>query len=473
MNSKTNWTRRQVLRGTGVAIALPWLETFAPRKAYAQSVKKRFMTLYFPNGTAEFWRPTGEGAGAAWKLSPILEPLLPVKKYLTVLSGINNTAPFGGNRSPGPQHATLAATTFTGVKPTGTTNGISIDQVIAKLIKGPSLPSLEVGLSTLDSYTDGLPAPHSRSMSWASATQPLYKVVNPQAVFDRLFVDGPKPPSNMMPVNDPDTMKRKALKQSVLDFVIEGSKKLQTQLSRSDRVKADEFLTSVRDLETRVKNESMQVGPQAECKVGTRPPEPYAVRAVPANYSRENHSNIMIDLVVMAIQCDITRVVSFMLDDARSDFAYTFLKARNFTLAGSTEAAGNVSNGNIGTGLAGYHGLQHAGDTNNGFATIGYWNALKASQIAQRLAAIQEGDSNVLENSVIVFGSGMHGGNHRGDNIPIALLGSGGKVLKNDFNLLDLTAEMCNVHLTILQKVFGGTDQAFGASTGIMPSLLA
>ncbi|HEY0712479.1 MAG TPA: DUF1552 domain-containing protein, partial [Polyangia bacterium] len=90
----TNWSRRQVLRGTGVAIALPWLETFAPRKAHAQAaVKKRFMTLYFPNGTAEFWLPTGQGAGDAWKLSPILEPLLPMKKYLTVLSGINNTAP--------------------------------------------------------------------------------------------------------------------------------------------------------------------------------------------------------------------------------------------------------------------------------------------------------------------------------------------------------------------------------------------
>jgi hypothetical protein len=460
-----------MLKGLGVALALPWLETLAPRSARAQAAGtiKRYVMLYFPNGTAEFWRPSAAGAGDAWKLSPILEPLAPVKQYLSVLSNVSNYAPFGGHVEP--SHSNCAASTWTCVKAGGDgkkNNGISVDQVISNRIGGASmLPSIQVGLSTLDSGTDGLPAQHSRSMSWKSASEPLYKTVNPQAVFDRL-VSG-IPTANGAP--DPAAVQRRALRRSVLDYVLESASGLQKKLSVSDRARLDQFLTSARSLEKRVAEPSMQAVAMAACAPGTRPTESYAVGNVPQGYSRETHAGLMIDLVTMAIACDVTRVVSFMLDDARSDFVYNFLIERKFTDTGSTPGTAKVG---------GYHGLQHAGDRNNGFATIGWWNAQKAADLASKLLAIQEGDSgNALDNTVITFASGMHGGNHDAQNLPIALIGGGGRnaqstVLKtNQHFAFSSEQRLADVHLTLMQQVFGCPDASFGASAGIIPDLLA
>jgi hypothetical protein len=459
-----------MLKGLGVALALPWLETFAPRTARAQSAGaiKRYVALYFPNGTAEFWRPSAAGSGDAWQLSPILEPLAPVKQYVSVLSNVSNYAPFGGHVEP--SHSNCGASTWTCVKPGGdgkANNGISVDQVIANRIgTGTVLPSIQIGLSTLDSSTDGLPGQHSRSMAWKSATEPLYKTVNPQAVFDRL-VSGIPATNGSMP--DPAAERRRALRKSALDYVLESAGDLQKKLSTSDRARVDQFLTSVRNLEKRVAVPSMQVT-SANCSPISRPPESYGVGNVPQGYSRETHAGLMIDLVVMAFRCNITRVVSFMLDDARSDFVYDFLTERKFTDTGSTAGTAKV---------AGYHGLQHAGDRNNGFATIGWWNAQKAAQLASKLMAIEEGDAgNALDNTVITFASGMHGGNHDAQNLPIALIGGGGRtaqgtVLKTNQHFAFANEHrLADVHLTMIQKVFGGPDASFGASAGIIPDLL-
>ena len=463
-------SRRTALRGLGVALALPWLETLAPRTARAQaaSAVKRYVMLYFPNGTAEFWKPTGAGAGNAWTLSPILEPLAPVKQYVSVLSNVSNYAPFGGHVEP--SHSNCAASTWTCVKPSGSgsaNNGISVDQVIANHIGTSNpLPSIQVGLSTLDSSTDGLPGQHSRSMSWKSATEPLYKTVNPQAVFDRLVAGIPTPAGV---TQDPAAARRRALKKSALDYVLENASGLQKKLSVSDRARLDQFLTSTRDLEKRVADPAMSSTAVA-CTPIARPTAVYSVGNVPQGYSREAHAQLMMDLVTMAVKCDITRVVSFMLDDARSDFVYDFITERKFTDTGSTPGTAKV---------AGYHGLQHAGDRNNGFATIGWWNAQKASELASRLLAIEEGAAgNALDNTVITFASGMHGGNHDAQNLPIALIGGGGKtaqgtVLKTNqhFDFANET-RIADVHLTLIQKVFGGSDASFGASSGIIPELL-
>ena len=465
--------RRQVLRGAGVALALPWLESFAPRTARAQAAvapARRYVMLYFPNGSADFWHPSGQGTGDGWKLSPILEPLAPVKPYLSVLQNVSNYAPFGGHVEP--SHSNLGAATWTCVRPSGPQNGnsgISVDQVIANLIGSATpFPSLQVGLSTLDSYTDGLPAQHSRSMSWRSASEPLYKVVNPQAVFDRLVSGGAAPAAGS--TVDPAALRRRALQKSALDYVLGSATTLQARLGADDRQRVDQYLTSVRSLEKRIAAPSAQPPASGCARVG-RPASPAAVGNVPAGYSRDSHATAMIDLVVMALQCDLTRVVSFMLDDARSDFVYDFLKERTFTDAGSTAGTNPV---------AGYHGLQHAGDRNNGFASIGWWNAQKAADLAGKLAAISEGAAgNLLDNTVITFASGMHGGNHDAGDIPLALIGGGGKVggktvLKTNsyFNFAS-EQRLADVHLTIIQKVFGGQMPSFGASAGIIPELLA
>jgi hypothetical protein len=181
------------------------------------------------------------------------------------------------------------------------------------------------------------------------------------------------------------------------------------------------------------------------------------VNATPVGYNRGMHATLMIDLTVMAIQCDITRVVSFMLDDARSDFVYNFITERKFTATGSTPGTAPVG---------GYHGLQHAGETNNGFATIGWWNAERVNELATKLDALKEGSGTVLDNTVISMLSGMHGGNHDGLDLPIALVGSGGGVLKTNQYLNGNGKNLADMHLTIINKVYGGTMASFGKPMG-------
>jgi hypothetical protein len=464
-------SRRVFLRGAGVALALPWLESLAPRRARAQQAPapRRYIALYFPNGTADYWRPSGAGAGDAWTLSPILEPLAPVKPYLSVLTNVANYATFGGHVEP--SHSNCCAATWTCVQANGDgkeNSAISVDQVVANRVGSATLlPSLQVGLSTLDSYEDGLPGQHSRSISWKSAGEPLYKVVNPQAVFDRLSTSAT---SNAGAADAIAAMRRKALNKSVLDYVLEGASALQRKLGTSDRKKLDQYLDSVRSLEKRVADPSMQVA-MGSCSSGERPDATYTVGNTPPDYDRGAHAALMIDLVVMALQCDRTRVVSFMLDDARSDFVYDFIKERKFSDTGSVEGDNTVG---------GYHGLQHAGDKNDGFATIGWWNAQQAAALAGKLAAIDEGEAgNLLDNSVITFACGMHSGDHDPGDLPLALIGGGGKtaggtVLKRDQHVMfNDEQRLADVHLTLMQQVFGCPDTAFGSSSGILADLLA
>ncbi len=478
-----NWSRRQVLKGAGVALGLPWLETFAPRTARAQVAagRKRFVALYFPNGAAEYWHPTGAGSGDAWQLSPILEPAAPIKQYMTVLQ---NVGYHPGLRMCNPNHSQLCAGLWTCTQPdfnpAVSRNATSVDQLIAGAIGGAtSLPSLQVGCSTMNSYADTHHPAHSRSISWASPTQPLYKLVNPQAVLDRLMgstVMPPTGPGNTMPPVDPVAVRRRAQRKSVLDYVMDNANGINPRLGAGDRSKVDEFMTSVRSLEKRVSEPEMVGMIGAGCTPRTRPTETFGVAAVPTGYNREKHVVLMTDLVALALQCDKTRVVSYMIDDARSDFAYTFLKLRNFTATGSTLSTMNVSNGAIASGLTGYHGLQHAGPTNDGFATIGHWNVQRATELVQKLAASPEGAAgSVLDQTVIVFGSGMHGGNHRGIDIPFTLIGGGGGVLKKNFfaNPPGDGYMVADIHLTIMQKVFGMNVTSFGPSTTILPDILA
>jgi hypothetical protein len=449
---KGGLTRRHVLRGAGAAIALPWLESLAPRSARGQAAslpRRRFVAMFFPCGVSNFWAPTGTGAGTAWQLSPILQPLAPIKSRVSVLSNVGNYSPWGGHVEP--SHSNLTGGWLTCVKASGPMNfnrGISADQVLAQgLDVNPRLPSLQVGLSTLDSYTDGLPPPHSRSISWASDSMPLYKLVDPQAVFDKLF--GVTVPS-------PDT---RPADKSILDQVLAQATALQPKLGKSDRARVDEFLTSVRTVEQNIAGVPL---PPA-CAAITRPAESITVGNVPADYNRDDHANLMIDLVALALQCDLTRVVSFMLDDSRSDFIYNFLPMRNFTATGSTP----------GTGVCGgLHGLSSAGDANSGWATVNLWFVQKLLLLCQKLAAISDGPGgSVLDQSVVWFGSEMHGGNHDGLDLPALYVGDGGGRLKVDQHLDFATRrhgseDLASVYLTFLRHVFDLPTQSFGIPQG-------
>jgi hypothetical protein len=453
--------------GMGVAISLPFLETLAPRKAQAAGAVKRYLNVYFPNGTAPYWKPSGGGAN--WTLSPILQPLEPMKSKMLVIQNIGNYSPFGGHIEPSHGHNCAAA--FTGVKANGPMNAnssISVDQVIANTMaaanggKPPTpLHSLQLGLSTKLASFDGLPGQHSRSISWKSETEPLYNIVSPQAAFDRLTGAGPSTPSmpgNMM--TDPIAERRRLLKKSALDYIIESSTSLQTRLSTSDKARIDKFLSSARTLENRVASPTMPGGGIAGpvggmCKPLTRPTYAAGIDGVPAGYSRVGHASLMIDLMVMAIQCDATRVVSFMLDDARSEWSYGELTKRAFTATGSTPGTGAVGN---------YHGAQH-GDAQE-FATIIHWNAQKVNEMATKLDALKEGGGSVLDNTVIMMMSGMNGGNHDGLDLPIAFVGSGGGTLRQNQYIDGGKKNLADLHLTIINKVYGGTLPAFGKPMG-------
>jgi hypothetical protein len=467
MNGK-NWTRRQILKGgTGVAISLPFLETLAPRTAKAAAPVKRYIDVYFPNGTAPYWKPTGGGAN--WTLSPILEPLAGMKSKMSVIQNIGNYSPFGGHIEPSHGHNCAAA--FTGTKASGQGNAnsaISVDQVIANTMatqnggKPPTpLHSLQLGLSTKLASFDGLPGQHSRSISWKSETEPLYNIVSPQAAFDRLTGSGAGTPSMMgNTMTDPIAEKRRLLRKSSLDYIIESSTSLQTRLSTSDKARIDKFLTSVRTLETRVASPSMPGGGLAGpvggmCKPVSRPTYSASIDAIPPDYNRGAHASLMIDLMIMAIQCDTTRVVSFMLDDARSEWVYNFIPKRSFTATTSTPGTATVGN---------YHGAQH-GDAQE-FATIIRWNAERVNEMATKLDALKEGTGSVLDNTVLLMMSGMNGGNHDGLDLPILWLGSGGGTLRTNQYIDGGKKNLADLHLTMINKVYGGTLTAFGKPMG-------
>jgi hypothetical protein len=490
----TKWTRRQVLKGAGVALSVPWLETFETKKAHAAGTApvRRYMSLYWPNGTADGYLWGATGAGTTMSLAPILQPLMPNIGKVMPLGGVGNYSPWNGHVEP--SHGNNCATAWTGVKANGTgsaNSSISIDQAIGNQIQaanGGKLPtplhSMQVGLSTLDSYTDGLPGPHSRSISWKDAASPLYKIISPQNVFDTIVAGGLPQPGNMpstMP--DPAAMRRQALKKSALDYITNSATSLQMRLSKSDSARLGQFLTSVRDLETRVTAMPItNTTTGLNCSPLARPTSVYAVGNTPPDYNRGAHATLMIDLTVMAYQCDLTRVVSFMLDDARSDFVYNFLTNRKFSQTGSTAGTGAT---------AGYHGLQHAGDQNDGFATITYWNMDRLNELITKFSGIKEGAGTVMDSVVIHAMSGMHGGNHDGLNVPTVLAGTGGGILKTGQalhlaggstvtgNKSEAGKNLQDVHLTILNKVFGGTLTQFGVamsnypSQGVLTSLLA
>ncbi|HKO90498.1 MAG TPA: DUF1552 domain-containing protein, partial [Polyangiaceae bacterium] len=193
-------SRRTLLRGLGVCLALPHLESVVGRGvARAQATPiKRMVVAYFPNGAAAaYWPARGKGTGNAWQLSPLLSPLAALKTKLTVFANLENYSAMQDNQGVEPSHARLCGAFLTCVDSdrvrqmlkVDLANGISMDQVVAQKMTTP-LRSLELGLSTLNSFEDGRHPALSRSIAWASPTQPLYKEVNPQAVFDRLVASG-------------------------------------------------------------------------------------------------------------------------------------------------------------------------------------------------------------------------------------------------------------------------------------------
>jgi hypothetical protein len=438
-------SRRTVLRGLGVTLSLPWLEAMGPLTAWAEKAApktvapNRMAFLYVPNGiNMADWAPQKDGAD--FELKPILEPLAAVKDKLLVLSGLtaDKARPHGDG---GGGHARALAAFLTGVHPYKTDgnnirNGISVDQVAAARIgEKTRLASLEIGCehgAMAGNCDSGYSCVYSSTMSWRSATQPLPKEVNPKLVFERLFASAP----------DANKARRDAVQKSILDYVREDSRDLSSRLSVADGRKLDEYFTAIRDIELRI--ERVQKLPPIKA------PDYPAPKVIPASY--EEHIRLMCDLIVLAFQADVTRIVTFVLANEASNKPYPFIQVPE-----------------------GHHDLSHHGGDPAKQAKLRLINIFHTRQLAyllNRLNQISEGDGTLLDHAMIAYGSGIHDGNaHNNEDLPIVLAGGGCGTLSPGRHLrYEKETPVNNLWMAMLNRM-DITVEKLGDSTGALPNL--
>jgi hypothetical protein len=480
MKMNRSLSRRTILRGAGVALALPWLESLAPKAARAADMtRKRFLPIFLPNGAADMWKPTSAGVGDAWQLSSVLEPLAPFKSKLTVLTNLENYTAFDSDkafpkvepshgRQPGGWLTCMDPGTFRAKANLAEANIPSVDQRIAKYLATQAqipIASLQTGLSTAFSACDGQPCSNSRSVSWDDKNLPMYKIVDPLDVFNRLIaVTKPSMP-NDNPAPDPELLKRVALNKSVLDTIKANTAASKLRLGKQDQARLDEFLTAVREVEVKATNASAGMGGIA-CGTHTAPTISSAAmpifnnnfaRQTTPTYNKGTHADVMNDLIVMAFQCDATRVITHMLEDERSEFTYDHVKMRTFTATGSTETSGTCPE---------YHGGGQHG-TQDAFASITWWNVGKVADLCRKLEQVaEENGKTLLDNTLILFGGAMHGSNHNCNELPTVLIGSGGGTFQTNLHVQFQQRWLRDLHHTVMTRMFGmsGADvDSFGA----------
>jgi hypothetical protein len=432
-------SRRTVLRGLGTAVAVPWLDAMMP--AFAASSPAAFPTrlgfIYVPNGkNMADWTPTTEGTEFA--LPSILQPLADLRGDLNVLTGLTaDKARAHGDG--GGDHARALGAFLTGSQPRKTDGtdiraGVSVDQVAASAIGDQTrLSSLEIGCESgamAGNCDSGYSCVYSSTMSWKSATQPLPKEVNPKLVFDRLFGGG----------SAAERAKARAQRQSVIDLVREDYKDLNGRVGRQDQQKLDEYISSVRDIEVRLERAVKM--PEVKVPDGVARPA-----GIPASY--EEHIKLMGDLFVLAMQTDLTRVVTFVVANEGSNKPYAFV--------GVPE---------------GHHDLSHHGNAADKKAKIAKINTFHTQMLAYTLGkmkAVKEGDGSLLDNCLIAYGSGNSDGNaHNHDNLPVLLAGKGGGTVKTGRHVkFAKETPLNNLWLAMLQRV-GVKQASLGDSTGVL-----
>jgi len=331
------------------------------------------------------------------------------------------------------------------------------------------IASMQVGLGSFPGAFDARSYAYNQVVSWKSATEPLKRMINPKAVFDMMVGAGAMTAAPAQSMPDPAATQAAQLaaarNQSVLDAVLEDATTLKGRLSSFDQQAMDQFLTSFREVEmqaTQVGN--ILTGGSAGCQVIPDPfvvPEPggpmQGLNEGEEGYSRQAHADVMNDLVAMAIQCDVTRVISYMLDDARSEFDYAAFVGNEHRVFGTDY--GFASN---------FHGgSQHGPDNNPGYQMITRWFVDTASKLAQKLDAMPEGNGSVLDNTVIMMINSQHGSNHDNNDLPVVLIGSGGGVLKQNGHVAYTLTEASMVHTrdlyyTLQNNVFGANVASFG-----------
>jgi len=448
-------SRRTFLRGSGAALALPWLDSMA---AGAQSkAPVRMACLFMPNGVnPTAWTPGGKGSN--FELSPILQPLAGLQKEILVLSNLRNKASDTGDGHYVKTSGWLTGTTIT--KTTGkdlNAGNQSLDQMAADKIGHLTvLPSLELGIDPVTTGVDtnvNYTRVYGSHISWSSATNPVPCEINPRSAFDRLFR---KKNRNKKQTDDD---------KSVLDLVLEDASALRAKVGREDQQKLDQYLDSVRSVEKRIDADerSLSAGENAD---------PAALKALEALNARINgafgsqdeqkqlgsmprfdhtqHVRLMMDIMVLAFWTDSTRVGTFMFGNAVSGKNFSFLDG--------------VSGG--------FHEISHHQDDAKQleqYKLINIWHMQQYAYMLEQMQKISESGTTLLHNSMVLCGSPLRDGNkHEPRDVPTVLAGQAGGTIKTGRHLeCEKDTPLCNLWVSMLDRV-GAPVEKFADSNAAL-----
>lgn len=446
--------RRTLLRGLGTALALPLLDSMASTRLLSAvsaaggvdgKPPLRMAFMYVPNGKhMADWTP--KSSGADYEMPRTLKSLEAHRKKINVLSGLALDGAHAHGDGGG-DHARSVAAFLTGAHPRKTNgadiqNGISVDQLAAEAVGNATrFASLELGLesSAQSGQCDsGYSCAYASNMSWRTPTSPVAKEIDPAAVFDRLFAG-----QTVRETKRAQSVRDK-YRKSVLDFVLEDAKELHKKLPTADRKKLDEYLYSVRDVEKRV------VGADKLAFNEEGVPDYPRPAGVPREMAK--HSDLMMDMMALAMQTDSSRILTFMFTNAGSNRGYPEI---------------NISEG--------HHDLSHHGkseEKQQKIATIDRFHIERFKYLLDRLDSISEGEGSLLDHCMIVYGSGISDGDrHNHNELPILLAGQGGGRIRSGRHVeYAPNTPLCNLYLWMLHQMGARADQ-FGDSTGVIDKL--
>jgi len=437
---KSRLNRRTFLQGAGVALGLPWLEGMAETTPGPSPV--RMAMLYMPNGVnVGAWAP--EGKGRDFRLSPTLAPLERVKDKVVVVSNLWNEASKGGDGHYVKEAAILTCTTIKKTPGADLANGVSVDQVAArKSGQETPLASLELGVTPVAIGVDavvGYTRVYGSHIAWSTPTTPLAREINPRSVYERLFRAASEPQGNAARMD--------AL---LLDRVLGDAKRLRTQVGTADRLRIDEYLSVMRGLEERVERSSDTSRKTWKARA------PIDGKAAPTDRpgDHQEHVRLMLDMIATAFQTDTTRVATFMFGNAVSNVSFRFLEG--------------VS--------AGHHDVSHHqndADKLEQYKLISRWHVEQYAYLLEKLKGMKEGESTVLDNSMVLFASALSDGNkHDPHRLPVVVTGGGGGRIETGQHLVYAEdSPLSNLYVSMLDA-FGAPVERFADSTGPLPGFL-
>src|SRR5262245_36429050 len=421
------FSRRAFLRGVGVTVALPWLESVPVWgdevvRGKASEPPVRMACLFSGNGfhSKEWW---AKGEGAAMELGKVLEPLKPVREKLTFIRGLYNAEALIGGI-----HSCQTGNLLTGahLAPGGEIHsGVSCDQVVAERLKDQTkVPSLVLGCEpSIAAIHKNYSMIYSSHISWSSATTPTPLELYPALAFDRLFRD--------------ETGKAD---KSVLDAVLEDTRDLKRAVSKPDQRRLDEYLSSVREVEQRIEQAGKAGRLQGWRPTLAKPDMKRPADGIPQDI--DQHMRLMCDILVLAFRTDTTRVCTLKLNNDHSSLRFPHLKVDYMI----------------------HHLLSHT--DNDDWLKVNRFFSEQVAYVAKKLDEVKEGERTLLDNSMLLYCSSMMTGNHNNNQLPVVLLGRGGGQIKTG-RILDFLGKpnrrMCSLYLSLMDKA-GVRLDSFGDS---------